>query len=186
MSSIKHELKETKDNPHNLKILVTWSTRKVVFSLGKFDNLKSKKSRSSEKTAHPKFSKLKMQAVFTWKNKGFTLKFRQSYTTLRDGKTCPGKSCSQLHSHWRQMPAKLWKTLSRGCRSPCGSLCKQSFPNGRRIHSQYFPFLIYNSSCLIRSLSSLARTSLIFMCFEHNCSVIYASCIPPVHWWKQW
>ena len=40
-----------------------------------------------------------MQAVFTSKNKGFSRfyerKFTQSYTTLRDGITCPDKRRSQ-------------------------------------------------------------------------------------------
>lgn len=68
-----------------------------MFSLGQVWLVKvGKVNLSSLKTARLKFSKLKMQAVFTWKNKGFISKFPQSYTSSRDGihVTYPGSSSS--------------------------------------------------------------------------------------------
>ena len=64
------------------------------------------------KTARPEFSELKMQAVFTWKNKGlsrfYDRKFPQSYATSRDGITRPGKYRRQSDCPYWQMLAKSW------------------------------------------------------------------------------
>ena len=64
------------------------------------------------KTARPKFSELKMQAVFSWKNKGlsrfYDQKFPQSYATSRDGITRPDKCRSQSHCPYWQMLVKSW------------------------------------------------------------------------------
>ena len=70
------------------------------------------KSRSTVKTARPKFSELKMQAVFSWKNKGlsrfYDQKFPQSYATSRDGITRPNNCRSQSHCPYWQMLVKSW------------------------------------------------------------------------------
>ena len=62
-------------------------------------SIKLEKSGNTVKTPHLGFSLLKMQAVFTSKNKGFSClyeqKFTKSYTTSWDGITCPDKHRGQ-------------------------------------------------------------------------------------------
>ena len=71
----------------------------LCFHQDNFNQIKPEKSGNTVKTPRLGFSQLKMQAVFTSKNKGFSRlyerKFTQSYTTSRDGITCPDKRCSQ-------------------------------------------------------------------------------------------
>lgn len=124
----------------SVKVLLTWTLAMVsclrkprferswlCFHWGRFDQLKSKKSESIVKTARPK---LKMQAVFTRKNKGlsrlYDRKFPQSYLTSWDGIARPDKCHSQIVN---------WQIFFRRLRSSRGSLYKQCFRNSRRIHS---------------------------------------------------
>ena len=64
------------------------------------------------KTARPKFSELKIQAVFTWKNEGlsrfYDQKFPQSYATSRDGIARPDKCRRQSNCPYWRMLAKSW------------------------------------------------------------------------------
>ena len=75
------------------------TTLRLYFHWDNFNGIKLIKSGNTVKTPRFGFSYLKMQGVFTSKNKGFSSlcerKFTQSYTTSRDDITCPDKHRSQ-------------------------------------------------------------------------------------------
>ena len=81
-------------------IFILEKTQPIVFPVDKFDQLKSEEAGSRVKTARPKFNELKMQAVFTRKNRlsdFYVRKFLPSYTTSRDGIARNDKCRSQTH-----------------------------------------------------------------------------------------
>ena len=101
-------------------------TQDLLFNLNITDSY-NYLSGNTVKTLRSEFSELKMQAVFTRKNKRlsrlYDRKFTPSYTTSRDGITCPVKSRS--HSHCAYSDRRLSNTLAilftrRLCR---GSVC---------------------------------------------------------------